>query len=138
MNQPISRKDLRELKNKTDEINRVNAINSIVKYVYDNIIGIAKHQTITSYNLRLNYNDFINGKRDKSNKLEYYDFVKYSLYKNDLISGLKIFFPDCTINYNTTSLFGIEAEKQITCNEERDYIKLYKKSDVIYIDIDWS
>lgn len=136
MYQPISRKDLRELKSKTDEINRVNRINNIVKRIYCIFIDIAKTQTITSYNYRINYHHFISEK----NKLEYNDFINFINEKNkdDLIIGLKIFFPDCAINYKIISLFGIEAQKQITCKEEDNYYKLYGKIDIIYIIIDWS
>jgi len=141
MYQPITRKELQELKSKTDEINRVNIINSIVKCIYNIFIEIAKTQTLTSYNYRLDYMDII--VRNKINKINlidlfytYHDFIGF-IYKNidNIIIGLKLLFPDCAIKYKASSLTDVAAGNG---PQEVEYKKLYKKLDVMYIEIDWS
>ena len=141
MYQPITRKDLRELKSKTDEINRVNIINSIVKCIYSIFIGIAKTQTLTSYNYRLEYMDIIVRNKIKQINLidllqTYHNFIGF-IYKNidDIIIGLKLLFPDCAIKYKASSLTGVAVGNG---PQEVEYNKLYKKLDVMYIEIDWS
>ena len=90
-NQPFSRNDLQQLKAKTDEQNRLNQINQIVKGIYSAVVNIARTQTQTIYNVPRDH---------------LMEFIKKN--KDDIINGLKTLFPDCLIDNRIFSMVNCE------------------------------
>lgn len=123
-NQPISRNDLQQLKLKTDEQNRVNQINQIVNHIYSTVINQAKTQTITTYNYHI--------QRHLHNQ------IFYEQNKDDIISNLKILFPDSSIDYKILSRGNDGKMYDITNIEEKMRPFINRQHDQAHIVIDWS
>jgi hypothetical protein len=121
-NQPFSRNDLQQLKSKTDEQNRLYQINQIVNQIYCNVINRARTQTITSYNYEMH-----RGSKQF-----------YENNKDDIISGLKTLFPDCSIDYKMLSRGNDGKMYDITNIDEKMRPFINRQYDQAHIVVDWS
>jgi hypothetical protein len=122
-NQQFFRNDLQQLKAKTDEQNRLNQISQIVNQIYSTVINQARTQTITSYNHQIN---------------QYNGPQFYENNKDDIINGLKILFPDCSINYKMLSRGTDGKMYDITNIDEKMKPFINRQYDQAHIVIDWS
>jgi hypothetical protein len=121
-NQPFSRNDLQQLKSKTDEQNRLNQINQIVNQIYSTAINQARTQIITSYNYQIHPQNS----------------TFYEKNKDDIISGLKTLFPDCSIDYKMLSRGNDGKMYDITNIDEKMRPFINRQHDQAHIVIDWS
>jgi hypothetical protein len=120
---PICRNELKQLKQKTDEENRVYHIKQIISNIYNNVISLAKTKTDTSYKYQvpLNPND---------------DF--YSKNITEILQGLQKLFPDCTVTH-TLFAYGTDG-KMYDISKLDDTILPFVNSALnnSFIVIDWS
>ena len=80
----MSRETMRDLKNKTDEENRLYHIKQIIHIIYSGATFIAKTKTDTSYKYQVPFNP-----ND--------DF--YSKNMTKILQGLQELFPDCSVTH---------------------------------------
>ena len=125
LGKPISGKEIRELKKKEDEINRLNAIKHLLKSIYDEIIKNAKISTETQYKAHLlNFTSFRNEKFINDNS-------------NEIIIGLQHLFRDCDIKMRTFShLNGKLCDITDLSEEAKKCVRV--DSYQTWIVIDWS
>ncbi len=119
--QPINRIDLQQLKAKKDEQNRLNQINQIVNNIYYAVVTVAESQNITSYNHNI------------PRPTEFYENNK-----DDIISGLKTLFPDCSIDYKMLSRGNDGKMYDITNIDEKMRPFINRQYDQAHIVVDWS
>jgi hypothetical protein len=119
--QPISRIDLQQLKAKKDEQNRLNQINQIVNQIYSAVVNVAGSQTITVHNYRI------------QSCAEFYE-----KNKDDIISGLKTLFTDCSIDYKILSTGNDGKMYDITNFDEKMRPFINRQYDQAHIVVDWS
>jgi len=133
---PISREQMRQLKNQQDEKNRLEKerrrlqeIDKITNDIYSSVTYSAKTMTETSYR---------------------YPIVKYSEKQflldtnnmNDVIKGLQVAFPDCSVKYVEYGR-GFDGKLHdmqdiyATCSQLA-LSQLDRRSLELYIIIDWS
>jgi hypothetical protein len=77
---PITRDEMRGLKEKKDEENRLREINSIVNEIYRNTIHTAEHTSESSFKYP----------------------IRHPIHQNnitDILSALQILFPECLVEY---------------------------------------
>ena len=77
---PIARDEMRGLKAKKDEENRLREINSIVNEIYRNTIHTAEHTSESSFKYP----------------------IRHPIHQNnitDILSALQILFPECLVEY---------------------------------------
>jgi len=121
-NQPFSRQELKQLKAKKDEQNRLNEINQIVNHIYSSVVSVAESKTITSYNYQI--------------QQHYSTFCEKN--KDDIINGLKTLFPDCSIDYKMLSRGNDGQMYDITNIDEKMRPFINRQYDQAHIVIDWS
>jgi len=77
---PITRDEMRGLKEKKDEENRLREINSIVNEIYRNTIHTAEHTSESSFKYP----------------------IRHPIHQNnitDILSALQVLFPECLVEY---------------------------------------
>ena len=125
LGKPISAEEMRELKKKEDEINRLNAIKHLLKRIYDEVIKNAKTSTETRYKKRiLDFTSFRNEKFINDNR-------------NEIIIGLQHMFKDCDIKMRKFSRAN-NVMCDITDLPEEALKCFNEKNHQTWIMIDWS
>ena len=119
--QPIIKNDLQQLKAKTDEKKRLEQINQHVNNIYQTLINQATLNIKTSYNHQINQRDSF-----------------FENNKDDIINGLKILFPDCSIDYKMLSRGNDGQMYDITNIDEKTRPFINRQYDQAHIVIDWS
>lgn len=127
--QPISRIDLQQLKAKKDEQNRLNQINQIVNQIYSAVVTIAETKIVTSYNYQIQQQQFQSNQPNQ---------IFYEKNKDDIISGLKTLFPDCSIDYKMLSRGNDGKMYDITNIDEKMRPFINRQHDQAHIVVDWS
>ena len=87
---PITRDEMRGLKAKKDEENRLREINNAVKEIYHNAIQNAEQTSDSSYKFPIRY-------------------PSYEKNITDILSGLQILFPECLVEYKNLCL-GLDGK----------------------------
>jgi len=100
-----------------------NQINQIVNQIYSAVVNVAGSQNITSYNHQIQNNG---------------DPTFYDKNKDDIISGLKTLFPDCSIDYKMLSRGNDGKMYDITNIDEKMIPFINRNYDRTYIVVDWS
>ena len=125
LGKPISAEEIRELKKKEDEINRLNAIKHLLKRIYDEVIKNAKLSTETQYKAHLlNFISFRNEKFILDNS-------------NEIIIGLQHMFKNCNIKLRTFSFINGKL-CDITDFPEDARKSFDEKNHQTWVVIDWS
>lgn len=125
LGKPISAEEMRELKKKDDEINRLNAIKHLLKSIYDEVVKKAKISTETHYKTHLlEFTSFRNEKFINDNR-------------NEIIIGLQHMFKDCCIKLRTFSFINGKLCDIIDFPEEARK-SFDEKNHQNWIIIDWS
>jgi len=123
MSRPIlSRQTLQGMKEVEDA--RVKKVNQVIDNIYNSVIGISKISTTKSYKFYCN--------------LPGYETTFFEDNKNDIINGLRVLFPDSTIEFKFFLRDNKEQIKEFSVIDEsmRQYVTRQYNSD--YINIDWS
>lgn len=125
LGKPISAEEIRELKKKEDEINRLNAIKYLLKCIYDEVIKKAKISTETNYKTHLlEFTSFRNEKFIYDNRYE-------------IIIGLQHLFKGCNIKLRTFSFINGKL-CDITDFSEEARKSFDEKNHQNWVTIDWS
>tara|TARA_B100001093_G_C26653910_1_gene938752 strand:+ start:612 stop:1016 length:405 start_codon:yes stop_codon:yes gene_type:complete len=125
LGKPVSAKEMRELKKKEDEINRLNAIKRLLKSIYDEVIKNAKISTETRYKKRiLDFTSFLNEKFILDNR-------------NEIIIGLQHLFKNCDIKLRTFSRAN-NVMCDVTDLPEEALKCFNEKNHQTWIVIDWT
>ena len=125
LGKPILGKEIRELKKKEDEINRLNAIKHLLKSIYDRVVKNAKISTETRYKCHLL--DFISFRNEK--------FINDN--SNEIMIGLQHLFRDCDIKMRKFSRAN-NVMCDITDLPEEALKCVREDSYQTWIVIDWS
>ena len=123
MSRPIlSRNTLQGMKEVEDA--RVKKVNQVIDNIYNSVIGISKTSTTKSYKFYCN--------------LPGYETTFFEDNKNDILNGLRVLFPDSTIEFKFFLRDNKEQIKEFSVIDEsmRQYVTRQYNSD--YINIDWS
>ena len=125
LGKPISAEEMRELKKKEDEINRLNAIKHLLKRIYDEVIKNAKISTETHYKTHLlEFTSFRNEKFINDNR-------------NEIIIGLQHMFKNCDIKFRTFSFINGRL-CDITDFPDEARKSFDEKNHQYWVIIDWS
>ena len=122
---PISAKEIRDLKRKEDEINRLNALKLLLKNIYSDLVKKAKTSYVSRYEHIVNSSFYNNEKFIQDNR-------------NEIIIGLQHMFRDCNIQMRTFSNGGNGEMCDITDLPEDTKKCFSEKNNQTRIIIDWS
>ena len=124
LGKPISAEEMRELKKKEDEINRLNAIKHLLKSIHYTVINIAKTSTETRYKCILSQTFGVSEKFINDNR-------------NEIIIGLQHMFKNCDIKMRKFSMAN-NVMCDITDLPEEALKCFNEKNHQTWIMIDWS
>jgi hypothetical protein len=127
---PMSRDEMRSLKAKADEENRVRRVEQYVKIMYDAAMNTARTSTNTQWRA-----EFHNGQGSVA-----IDGVFVITNIDDILSGLKLLFPDCSVEFNSiTMAMGPDRKMHdISTLDEKALIFIGNRQVKQCIIIDWS
>jgi hypothetical protein len=126
--EPITRESLRGLKEYTDTERRLEIINKIVSKVYTGAINIAKFTYSSQYRFKIPVEESM------YNFSRYYN-PEYILNMNDVLTELRILFPDCSVEQ--TFIFSRDIPEIISPDKNKH--PFYEDSSgIMYIIIDWT
>ena len=125
LGKPVSAEEMREMKNKEDEINRLTNLDRLLKQIYYAVINVAKTSTETIYKDRiLDFTSFLNEKFVNDNR-------------NEIMIGLQHLFKNCDIKMRTFSYLNGKLH-DITDFPEDARKSFDEKNHQTWIVIDWS
>ena len=96
---PVSRDEMRSLKAKTDEENRVRRVEQHVKIMYDAAMNTARTSTNTQWRA-----EFHNGQGGVALDGMALDGMFVMTNIDDILSGLKVLFPECSVEFKTVTM----------------------------------
>jgi hypothetical protein len=125
LGKPISAEEMREMKNKEDEINRLNILDKLLKGIYYKVVRNAKISAETQYKGRLlDFTSLLNEKFINDNR-------------NEIIIGLQHLFKNCDIKLRTFSQAN-NVMHDITDLPEEEMKYFNEKYHQTWVIIDWS
>jgi hypothetical protein len=126
---PMTRDEMRSLKDKTDEENRVRQVEQCVERMYTCAINTAK--TFTSSQWRA---EFYNGQCREG-----FDGMFVIKNINDILSGLRRLFPDCSVEFKSVSVaMGPDRKMHDISNLDKNILMFLGNTGVKqYIVISW-
>lgn len=122
MSIPMSRDEMRGMKAKRDEEMRIESIIKSVESIYRSAINVAKTSTNTNYSLDMH----------KS----YYQFYEDNM--EEILSGLKDLFPDCTVKLAKMCTGNDGKRYDISTMDEKMLPFINQRQTVECIVVDWS
>jgi len=126
---PMSRDEMRSLKAKTDEENRVRRVEQHVKIMYDAAMNTARTSTNTQWRA-----EFHNGHCGAG-----IDAMFVITNIDDILSGLRSLFPDCSVEFKSVSVaMGPDRKMHDISNLDKNILMFLGNTGVKqYIVISW-
>ena len=127
---PMLRDEMRSLKAKTDEENRVRGVEQYVKIMYEAIIQLAKTSTKTQWRA-----EFHNGQGCLALDCK---FIITNI--DDILRGLRNLFPDCSVDFKSvTKAMGPDGQMHdISTLDEKALMFIGNRQVNQCISVDWS
>ena len=127
---PMSRDEMRSLKDKTDEENRLRQVKQYIESMYTCAINTAKTSTSPEWRA-----EFYNGQCREG-----FDGMFVIKNINDILSGLRSLFPDCSVEFKSVTMaMGPDRQMHdISTLDEKALMFIGNRQVKQCITIDWS
>ena len=135
---PMSREAMRGLKAKVEEENRLKRLRTIIDHIYRTVFSAAMTKIDTSFNFTVPFDMSPQPKTKGVAQQGRPSDPFYIENMADILSGLQLLFPDCTVSHSILSQGTDGKLYDISTMHEKTLLFVNRALDQSFIVIDWS